>query len=153
MRKTLIEVAAAIALTLAAIIALASGANANSVMVMKAYARASATANAETGAAYVSLMEHGGPDRLVGVSTPAARMAGLHQTVVTDGVAKMEHVDGIDIPADGTLEMKPGGYHIMLMGLTGPLKEGDEIELTLTFEKAGDVKVRAKVGGVAAGMN
>jgi copper(I)-binding protein len=66
---------------------------------------------------------------------------------------KMEHVEALDIPADGMLEMKPGGYHIMLMGLTQPLKEGDEIEITLTFEKAGEVKLKAKVGGVAAGTN
>lgn len=151
MRKTLIEIVAAISLTVAAILAPASGANASSVMVMKAYARASATPAAETGAAYVSLMVHGGADKLIAVSTPAAKMAGLHKTVEADGVVKMEHVDAIDVPADGTLEMKPGGYHIMLMGLTQPLKEGDEIELILTFEKAGEVKVKAKVGGVAAG--
>ncbi|PZF77847.1 hypothetical protein DK847_05315 [Aestuariivirga litoralis] len=149
MRKPLIEVAAAIALTLSAILALAPGAHASSVMVMKAYARASATAGAETGAAYVSLMLHGDADRLVAVSTPAARMAGLHETRQVDGVMKMAHVDAIDIPAHGMLEMKPGGYHIMLMGLTRPLKEGDEIDLTLTFEKAGEVQVKAKVGGVA----
>ena len=47
------------------------------------------------------------------------------------------------------IEMKPGGYHIMLMGLAEPLKEGDEVDLTLTFEKAGEVKVTARVGGVA----
>lgn len=150
MRKILLEVATAIALTLAAILALAPGASASSVMVMKAYARASATPTAETGAAYVSLMLHGDADRLVAVSSPAAKMAGLHETKLVDGVMKMEHVDAIDIPAHGKLEMKPGGYHIMLMGLTAPLKQGDEIELTLTFEKAGEVKVKAKVGGVAA---
>ena len=149
MRKPLIEVAAAIALTLSAILALAPGAHASSVMVMKAYARASATPTTETGAAYVSLMPHGDADRLVGVSSPAAKMAGLHETVQQDGVMKMAHVDAIDIPAHGMLEMKPGGYHIMLMGLAKPLKEGDEIELTLTFEKAGEMKVKAKVGGVA----
>ena len=153
MRKVLIEVAAATLLTIAAILALAPGANASGVMITKAYARASATPNAETGAAYVSLMLHGDADRLVAVSTPAARMAGLHESKLVDGVMKMEHVDGIDIPAHGMLEMKPGGYHIMLMGLVAPLKQGDEIELTLTFEKAGEVKVKAKVGGVAAGMN
>lgn len=153
MRKTVIQFAAAIAVALGAILALAPGAEASSVMVMKAYARASATPTAETGAAYVSLMLHGDADRLVGVSTPAAKMAGLHETKQVDGVMKMEHVDGIDIPAHGMLEMKPGGYHIMLMGLSQPLKEGDEIELTLTFEKAGEVKVKAKVGGVAAGAN
>jgi len=153
MRKNLIEVAAAILLTFAAILALAPGASASGVMITKAYARASATPGAETGAAYVSLMLHGDADRLVAASTPAAKMAGLHKTVQVDGVMKMEHVDGIDIPAHGRLPMKPGGYHIMLMGLTKPLKEGDEIELTLTFEKAGNVKVMVKVAGVAAGTN
>ena len=150
MRKTLFQIAAAIALTLGAILALASGASASSVMVMKAYARASAIPGAATGAAYVSLMLHGEADRLIGVTTPAARMAGLHRTSVVNGVMKMEDIDSIDIPAHGTLEMKTGGYHIMLMGLTQPLKEGEEIEITLTFEKAGEVKVKAKVGGVAA---
>lgn len=149
MRKSLIHAAAAITLALAAILAPATGAFASSVMVMKAYARASATPGAETGAAYVSLMVHGGADRLVGVATPAAKMADLHRTVEADGVMKMEHVDGIDIPDNGQLQMKPGGYHIMLMGLKQPLKEGDEIELTLIFEKAGEVKVKARVGGVA----
>ena len=149
MRKPLIEVAAAIALTLSAILALAPGAQASSVMVMKAYARASATPTAETGAAYVSLMAHGEADRLIAVSTPAAKMAGLHETVLQDGVMKMQHVDALDIPANGQLRMKPGGYHIMLMGLAKPLKEGDEIELTLIFEKAGEMKVKAKVGGGA----
>ena len=153
MRKTVIEFAAAIVLTLASILALAPGASASSVMVMKAYARASATPTAQAGAAYVSLMAHGEGDRLIAASTPAAKMAGLHKTVEADGVMKMEHVDAMDIPAHGMLEMKPGGYHIMLMGLTKPLKEGDEIELTLTFEKAGEMKVTAKVGGVAAGAN
>lgn len=153
MRKTLIQFAAAIALTLGAILALAPRADASSVMVMKAYARASATPGADSGAAYVSLMVHGEADRLVGVSTPAAKMAALHRTVEADGVMKMEHVDGIDVPANGAIKMKPGGYHIMLMGLAAPLKEGDEIDLVLTFEKAGEVKVKAKVGGVAAGTN
>lgn len=153
MRKILIEVAAAILLTFAGILALSAGASASGVMITKAYVRASATPGAETGAAYVSLMVHGDADRLVAVSTPAAKLAGLHKTELVDGVMKMEHVDGMDIPAHGRLVMKPGGFHIMLMGLTKPLKEGDEIELTLTFEKAGEVKVMAKVGGVAAGTN
>jgi len=153
MRKSLITVAAAIALTLASILALAPRADASSVMVMTAYARASTTPTAETGAAYVSLMVHGEADRLVAVSTPAAKMAVLHRTVEDDGVMKMEHVEAIDVPADGMIEMKPGGTHIMLMGLAKPLKEGEEIDLALTFEKAGEVKVKAKVGGVAAGTN
>ena len=69
------------------------------------------------------------------------------------GMMGMQPVARLEIPAGGTVELKPGGYHIMLMGLARPLKEGDEIELTLSFAKAGDVKVKAKVGGVAEGAN
>lgn len=149
MRKPLIEVAAAIALTLSAILALAPGAQASSVMVMKAYARASATPTAETGAAYVSLMAHGEADRLIAVSTPAAKMAGLHETVLQDGVMKMQHVDALDIPANGQLRMKPGGYHIMLMQLAAPLKSGTSFDLTLTFEKAGTTTISVPVRDTA----
>ena len=151
MRRTLVEVAVAISLTLAAILALASGASASSVMIMKAYARASTMPTAQTGAAYVSLMNHGADDRLLSVSTPAAKSAEIHKSEVVDGVMKMEPVGALDLPMHGMIEMKPGGYHIMLMGLTKPLAKGDEIELTLTFEKTGEVKVKVPVGGVAAG--
>ena len=75
MRHTLTALAAAISFTLAATLALATGASASNVMVTKAYARASATPTAEAGAAYVSLMAHGEADRLLGVSSPAAKMA------------------------------------------------------------------------------
>lgn len=151
MRKNLIEFAVAIALTLGAILALAPGASASSVMIMKAYARASAVPTAQTGAAYVSLMNHGADDKLLSVSTPAAKSAELHKSEEVDGVMKMAPVGALDLPMHGTLEMKPGGYHIMLMGLAKPLAKGEEIELTLTFEKAGEVKVKVPVGEVAAG--
>ena len=56
-----------------------------------------------------------------------------------------ELADGLAVPAGETVELKPGGYHIMFMGLKGPLVEGDTIEVQLTFEKAGDVTVRMPV--------
>ena len=152
MRRILLEILAAISLTLAAVIVLASGANASSVMVTKAYARASTSPVARTGAVYVSLMNHGDEvDHLLSVSTPAAAMAAVHKSQIIDGVMTMDAAGPIEIPMHGTLEMTPGGYHIMLMGLTQPLKKGDEIELTLTLEKAGELKVKVPVGGVAAG--
>eukprot|EP01030_Chromulinospumella_sphaerica_P026901 gene26901-27128_t len=130
MRRTLIDFLAAISLTLAAILALASGADASGVMVTKAYARASASAASTSGAAYVSLMNHGaGADRLLSVSTPAAKTAEIHKSEIVDGVMKMNPVGALDLPSHGMLEMKPGGYHIMLMGLTQPLKKGEEIEM------------------------
>ena len=152
MRRTLIDFLAAISLTLAAILALASPGQASGIMVTKAFARASASPSATSGAAYISLMNHGPvDDRLLSVATPAAKTAEIHKSEIVDGVMKMDPVGALDLPSHGMLEMKPGGYHIMLMGLTQPLKKGEEIEMTLTFEKAGEVKVKMPVGGVASG--
>lgn len=152
MRRTLPEIAAALSLTLAAIFASVDGASANSVMITQAYARASATPTATSGAAYVSLMNHAAEaDRLLSAATPAAKVAEIHKSEEADGVMKMAPAGPLDIPGMGMLEMKPGGYHVMLMGLAKPLKKGEEIEITLTFEKAGEVKVKVPVGGVAQG--
>lgn len=121
-------------------------------MVMQAFARASATPTAKTGAAYVSLMNHANEgDRLVAVSSPVAKSAEIHKTEEADGVVKMMPAGPLEIGPMGTLEMKPGGYHIMLMGLAQPLKKGEEIEITLTFEKAGNLTLKLPVGEVAAG--
>jgi copper(I)-binding protein len=64
----------------------------------------------------------------------------------------MQQVTGIDVPANGEVTLKPGGYHVMLMNVQKPLKEGDSIAVTLTFEKAGAVKVTASVHEISGGM-
>jgi copper(I)-binding protein len=154
MRRTLVRLSAVITLTLAAILTGTGGANASSVMIIQAFARASATPTAKSGAAYVSLMNHAAEaDRLISAATPVAEMAEIHKSDVVDGIMKMQAAGPLDIPAMGTLEMKPGGYHIMLMGLVAPLKRGDEIQITLTFEKAGQVTVKVPVGEVAQGTH
>jgi periplasmic copper chaperone A len=152
MRRTLLEVIAAISLTLAAIVTTANGVSASSVMITEAFARASATPTAGAGAAYISLMNHGAEaDTLVSASTPAAETVEVHMTETVDGVMKMRAAGPLEIPAMGTLEMKPGGYHLMLMDLKAPLAKGSEIEITLTFAKAGAITVKVPVGAVAAG--
>lgn len=154
MRRIFLDVFAAVSLTIAAVVTSVSGASASGVMVTNAFARASATPAAAAGAAYVSLMNHADEgDRLVSVSTPVAAMAHLHKSETVDGVMKMEPVEGLELPGHGKLEMKPGGYHIMMMGLKQPLKQGEEIAVTLHFEKAGDVTVQVLVGGVADNGN
>ena len=86
------------------------------------------------------------PDALVGVSTPAATSAGIHETTTDNsGMTGMQPVAQIAIPGGGTVELKPGGYHVMLMGLVNELKVGDSIPLTLTFEQAGEVPITAEV--------
>jgi copper(I)-binding protein len=85
------------------------------------------------------------PERLLHAHCDVAGTVELHETKMEGGVMKMQPVDGIDIPVKGTVELKPGGLHIMLIGLTRDLNPGDEIELELHFDKAGHVPVKAVV--------
>ncbi|TRW96911.1 copper chaperone PCu(A)C [Paracoccus sp. M683] len=94
---------------------------------------------------YVEIRNGGADDALTGIATPAAAMPMLHETVVTDGVASMPHAMSVPVPAGEIVKLAPGGYHGMLMQLTGALNEGDSFPVTLTFEKAGEVTVDVEV--------
>ena len=100
-----------------------------------------------TGAAFMTIVNNGrDTDRLVSAGCPVAKVVELHETTNEDGVMRMQpRPEGFEIPAGGQLELKPGGKHVMLMGLTAPLKAGDKIEITLNFERAGPVKVEVPV--------
>lgn len=151
MRRIALEISVATLLTIGAAISLAAAAMASDVMVMNAYARASATKAAKSGAVYLTIMNHGGEaDRLIGVSTDAARMAHLHQTTEENGVAAMRSVDELEIAGHSEQALAPGGLHVMLFDLREPLKEGSHFKLTLQFERNGQVVVDVPVGGVAA---
>ena len=76
-------------------------------------------------------------DRLVTATSPLASTVMLHQMQLQNGVAAMRMVDAIEIPAGGTVTLAPGGFHIMFIGVTKPLKEGDEMPVTLTFAHVG----------------
>ncbi len=98
------------------------------------------------GVFYVEITNNGSADdALVGIKTSAAGMPMLHETVVTDGIASMPHAMSIPVPADQNVQLAPGGYHGMLMGLTTALKDGDSFPLTLTFQNAGDITVPVEV--------
>jgi copper(I)-binding protein len=117
----------------------------SSIEVTHAWARATA-ATAKTGAAYLTLVNKGASDdRLVALAGTVAAKAELHVTSAENGVMKMRPIAGVDIKAGGQAELKPGGTHIMLVGLAAPLKEGQTFPLTLTFEKAGTVEVTVTV--------
>jgi periplasmic copper chaperone A len=98
----------------------------------------------ENGAAYVTILS-ATADRLVSVSTPVAKKAELHTMSMAGMVMEMRPVAGIDIPAGKPVSLKPGGEHIMLLGLAQPLREGQTFPLTLTFEKAGSRAVTVTV--------
>jgi copper(I)-binding protein len=91
---------------------------------------------------------------LVAVTSPAAKIAEVHEMKMEGGMMKMRAVDKVAIPAGKSVELKPGGYHVMLVDLVAPLKEGDTVPLKLTFEDKGGTKqtidVRAEVRPLAA---
>jgi copper(I)-binding protein len=114
------------------------------VQVTDAWARSSMP---DVGAIYFTVTDGTGEgDRLVGVDVgDVAEMASIHETTVTNGMAEMHPVDGVDVPAGGTVTFEPGGYHVMLEQLSAPLQVGSRLDLVLTFEKAGEVPVSAEV--------
>jgi copper(I)-binding protein len=98
------------------------------------------------GAIYVTLSNSGSqPDALVSASTDVAQKTELHETTRDGGVMKMRPVKEIPVPAGGKTELKPGGYHIMLMGLKHDLKPGEKVAVTLKFEHGGEAQVEAPV--------
>ncbi len=98
------------------------------------------------GAAYMTLMNMGSEaDKLVAVSTPAAKKAEIHNHVMEGGLMKMRRVENITIAPGASTVLEPGGLHVMLMGLTEPLVEGKSFPLTLQFQRAGSVEVEVMV--------
>src|SRR6201984_3517494 len=125
------------ALAFMAVLSIASTALAQPSQLEVNNAWAGATpGKAENGAAYVTITSPTA-DRLVSASTPVAKKAELHTMSMQGMVMKMRPISGVDIPAGQPLSLKPGGEHIMLMGLNQPLCEGQSFPLTLDFEKAG----------------
>lgn len=151
MRRLVLELSAAIGLTIAAAVSVVNAAHAGDVMVTEAFARASATPVAKAGAVYFTIRNDGAEaDRLTAIQTDAARTAMLHENVEENGVVSMRHVEALTLAPGETVTLSPQKMHVMLMGLKAPLKKGGHLTVTLTFEKAGDVKVDVPVGGVAA---
>ena len=128
-------------------------AQSNQLEVSNAWARAT-PGKAENGAAYVTILSPT-PDRLLSASSPAAKKAELHTMEMAGMVMKMRPLAGLDIPAGQPVALKPGGEHIMLIGLQQPLREGQSFTLTLNFEKAGarTVSVAVEKAGAMSGMH
>jgi len=98
------------------------------------------------GAVYALLVNAGNaPDALVGVASDASVTAEIHETYRHMNMMMMRPVTKIDVPAGNKVELKPGGYHIMLLNLKRDLKPGESIGVTLQFEKAGKIPVTATV--------
>lgn len=104
-----------------------------------------ARAGVGSGAAYVSVHNGGAADRLVGASSPVAASVSIHDSQNSGGVMRMRAAGPIGLASGGMISMKPGGLHIMLMGLKAPLRPGTRLPITLRFEKAGSVRASLPV--------
>ncbi len=101
---------------------------------------------AGNGAVYVLIENRGSePDALLAATSDAAGTVELHETRQEGGVMRMRPLAKVDVPPGGRIEMKPGGHHIMLLGLTRDLHAGDTVSVRLRFEKAGERVIEAPV--------
>jgi len=96
-------------------------------------------------AIYLKIASNAGEDRLLGATSTVSATIETHTVENADGVMKMFKVDGIPVPANGTVELKPGGYHLMLLDMAEPLAAGDTFTATLQFERAGSIEVDVAV--------
>ena len=115
------------------------------VQVADGWARATGPEQS-TGAIYATIENRGGTaDRLTGVATDRAAMAMIHEGRSENGIARMRMVEGVEIPAGGRIEFKPGGTHIMIDRLKSPLVAGEQFELRLKFDESGEKRVPVTV--------
>ena len=136
----------------AATLALCTIAAAAQTTVKDAWVRGTVAQQKASGAFMQITSAQGG--RLVSVQSPAAGVAEVHEMAMDGNVMKMRAVDGgLELPAGKTVELKPGGFHVMLMDLKQPLKDGDRLPLTLVVEgrdgKRETLEVKATVRSLA----
>jgi copper(I)-binding protein len=107
---------------------------------------------AKVAGGYMTLHNRGPEaDRLIGGSSPVAGSIEVHEMHMDGSIMKMRELpDGLKVPAGGSVELKPGSYHLMLIDLKRPLKEGDRIKATLQLAKAGTVEVELAVRGMGS---
>ena len=152
-RTVLIAAALLAALTPAWMTAPAQAADvtAGSLKISAPWARATPK-GANVGGGYMTITNTGTtPDRLTGGSTDVAGHVEIHEMSIDNGVMKMRPVaGGLEIKPGETVTFKPGGYHVMFMGLKQQLKPGEDVMATLIFEKAGNVAVDFAVEGIGA---
>ena len=129
--------------------AFAQDAKVGTITIGHPWARATPGA-VKNSAAFMVFDNKGTADKLIGIAGDIAKDIQIHSMITEAGIMKMREIKSLDIPANGKVELKPGGFHVMLIGLKDGLKEGATFPLKLKFEKAGEVtvKVTAEKPGV-----
>lgn len=123
--------------------AMSAQAAAPRIEVAQAWSRPAVTGAA--GAGFMTLTNRGPADALVSVSTPLARETQIHRSSVSGGVASMQRLAKLDLPAGRAVTFGPGGYHLMFVGLKKPLNVGDAVPATLTFASGAKVQASFRV--------
>ena len=124
---------------------------AGDLVIAQAWSRAT-PGGAKIAGGYLTIENKGtAPDRLTAVSGDIAGRVEIHEMAMNNGVMTMRPLEkGLEIEPGKTVKLAPGGYHLMLMDLKNPLKQGEKVPLELRFEKAGKVAVSLDVQGVGA---
>ena len=144
-------VSAAFAASLFAVPACAEDIKAGDLVISQAWSRATPN-GAKIAGGYLTIENKGAaPDRLIGGSGDIAGKVEVHEMSMNNGVMTMRPLDkGLAIEPGKTVKLAPGGYHLMMFDLKGPLKQGEQVPVTLEFEKAGKVKLSLDGQGVGA---
>jgi copper(I)-binding protein len=142
---------AALVASLFAVPARAEDVKAGDLVISQAWSRATPN-GAKIAGGYLTIENKGtAPDKLIGGSGDIAGKVEVHEMSVNNGVMTMRPLDkGLAIEPGKTVKLAPGGYHLMMFDLKGPLKQGEKVPVTLEFEKAGKVNVSLDVQGVGA---
>ncbi len=122
---------------------------ASDITIEAPWARASA-GKARAGAAFMTINNKGAADKLIAAKSDISQRVELHTHLRENGMMKMRQVPFVGVPAGGAAMLKPGGYHVMFMGLKAPLKKGGSFPLTLVFEKAGEIAITVPIKAAGA---
>lgn len=124
---------------------------AGDLVISQAWSRATPK-GAKIAGGYLTIENKGSaPDRLIGESGDIAGKVEVHEMAMNNGVMTMRQLEkGLTIEPGKTVKLAPGGYHLMMFDLKGPLKQGDKVPVTLEFERAGKVTLSLDVQGVGA---
>ena len=145
--KALVTMYAAVGIALCSSV-MAQNTSVGSIKVENAYTRATAPGQQVAGG-FLKIENKGAADQLVSASSSVAGEVQLHEMTMDGNVMKMRQVKDIPVPANGSVELKPGGLHLMFMNIKAPLAAGETVTVKLKFAKAGEVEVKMPVNATA----
>jgi len=126
----------------------AQEAKVGSIKVEQAYTRSTVPGQMAAGGFMKIENKGSGADQLISASSPVAGEVQLHEMAMEGNVMKMRQVKDIPVPAGGSVELKPGGLHLMFMNIKAPLSVGESVPVKLKFAKAGEVEVKMPVNAM-----